>query len=212
MKYTQNLVDVLLKENIEQGLTELVQDFDTSISEMEDCMEQFRIGLNSCRDKHLYNTSVLWNYAGFVNMCAMELKIYMKSVLTSTNNWEMRTHIKTAYLLIHTFYETYDKIQNDYRRLSYHDKMGDDFINNLKKVSESIRQFRKEYLKYISIIRHKNVAHFEVDLLCHIDTMERFQLSQTIEILLKFGNVLNKIGYFLNGEIEFVISNLAVIK
>lgn len=212
MKYTQELVDILLKEKIKQGLTELTQNFDNSIAEMEVCMDKFRIGLNSCRKKHLANTLILWNYAGFVNMCAMDLKIYMKSALASTNNWEMRTHIKTAYLLIHNFYETYNKIQNDYRKLNYHDKIGNDFTNKLQEVSEYIKKFRKEYMKYISVIRNKIVAHFEVDLLYHIDTMERFQLSQTIEILLKFGNILNEIGHLLDIEINFVMSNLSIIK
>lgn len=212
MKYTQTYTDIFLKEKIKQGFVELTNDFDKSILEMELCMDQFHIGLKECRKKHLNNTHILWNYAGFVNMCAMELKIYMKSIFASTNEWEMRTHIKTSYLLIHTFYETYDIIQKDYRKLSYHNKIGDDFALNLRTLSESIKNFRKQYLKNINIIRNNIIAHLNSDLSYHISTMETFQLSQTIETLLEFGNLLNEIGYLLKSEVKFVTSNLANIK
>lgn len=212
MKYIQTYVDVFLKENIKQGLSELTKDFNNSISEMEKCMEQFQIGLKACRNKHLDNTLILWNYAGFVNMCAMELKIHMKSAINSTNDWETRTHIKTAYLLIHGFYETYDKIQKDYCRLNYHQILGDDFNNKLKTISSQVKEFRKLYLKYVSVIRNNYIAHLLPNVEKQIDMMERFQLSQTIEVLLKFGSILNRIGSLLNIEISFVINNLSIIK
>lgn len=212
MKYIQSFVDIFLKENIKQGLADLTQGFDKSISEMEMCMEQFHIGLNACKSKHLDNTFILWNYAGFVNMCAMELKIHMKSVVASTNEWETRTHIKSAYMLIHSFYETYDKIQRDYCKLSYHNDMGEAFNKDLCTIVSAIKEFRKSYLKHIKIIRNNNVAHLLPNVSEQIDMMERFQLSQTIEVLLKFGNILNNLGGILNVEIKYVLAHLSTIK
>ena len=212
MKYIQSFVDIFLKENIKQGLADLTQGFDKGISEMEMCMEQFHIGLNACKSKHLDNTFILWNYAGFVNMCAMELKIHMKSVVASTNEWETRTHIKSAYMLIHSFYETYDKIQRDYCKLSYHNDMGEAFNKDLCTIVSVIKEFRKSYLKHIKIIRNNNVAHLLPNVSEQIDMMERFQLSQTIEVLLKFGNILNNLGGILNVEIKYVLAHLSTIK
>lgn len=212
MKYTQTYTDIFLKEDIKQCLDELTRDFDNSIINMELCMEQFLIGLKECKKKKLNNTLVLWNYAGFINLCAMELKIYLKSIVSSTNEWEMRTHIKTSYLLIHSFYDTYNIIQKDYYRLSYHEQIGNNFTNDKKDIVASLRHFRKLYLKNIKIIRNRITAHLNSDMSYHISIMETFQLSQTIETLLEFGNILNKIGVLLNKEIKFVMSNLDRIK
>ena len=212
MRYTQTFVDVILKANIRQGLSELTQNFDDSICEMEKCMEQFQIGLKVCEKKQLENTYILWNYAGFVNMCAMELKIHMKATVSSTNEWESRTHIKAAYMLIHSFYEAYDIIHKDYNQLTYHQRIGDDFIKSLENNTHVIREFRKAYLKHIKIIRNNNAAHLLPNVVEQIDTMERFQLSQTIEVLLKFGNILNMIGGVLNAEIKYVLANLDSIR
>lgn len=212
MRYVQTYTDIFLKENIKQGLTSLTHDFDENISLMEKCMKQFEIGLIACKKKNLHNTLILWNYAGFINMCAMELKIHMKSVLNSTNEWETRTHIKTAYLLIHSFYETYDKIQRDYRKLQHHQHIGEAFKKELDTISSEIKEFRKLYLRNVSIIRNNNVAHLIPDITIQIKTMEQFQLSQTIEVLLKFGNILNNIGTTLGGEMGYVSENLSTIK
>lgn len=212
MKYTQTYTDIFLKENIMQRLNELTFDFDNSIANMELCMEQFHIGLKECKTKKLNNTIVVWNFAGFINMCAMELKIYIKSIVSSTNEWEMRTHIKTSYLLIHSFFETYNTIQKDYYGLSYHEEIGNNFTNDLKDIIVSIRHFRKLYLNNIKIIRNKIIAHLNSDISYHISTMETFQLSQTIETLFEFDGILNKIGAVLNKEMKYVMSNIDKIK
>ena len=86
------------------------------------------------------------------------------------------------------------------------------FNNKLKTISSQVKEFRKSYLKYVSVIRNNYIAHLLPNVEEQIDMMERFQLSQTIEVLLKFGSILNRIGSLLNIEISFVIKNLSIIK
>lgn len=203
MNYKTDFTDVFLLDRIKENEPDLIANFDKSISEIEMCMSELQKGIKICKNKHLNDILIVWNFATFINVASIELKAYFKALVNSTNNWEFRIHLKSAYLLIHSFYETYDKIQKDYRRLEYHKEISLDYDKLLADLTREVHDFRNNYLAHLKSIRNTVLAHINTKMETYIETMEDLKLSDTIKVVLDFHNILLKFGKLLSMELKY---------
>ena len=216
MKYTKSPLDCFLQQRINNNAKELKSTLNETLQIEQDCLEQICLSINHCKKnitaceeqiKKCSSASLpvyeakktafkdnltIWNMLGHIQMASIEMKEYLKRLsVTDIDEWEQRDVIKSAYTAI---YETSKKLI--------------DTTGNIIKFIQSyfpsydygtLAVARKELTRFIEqnkaeLTRVRIDAHRDVEVSTQIDIIEGLHLAEAVQLIIDYGNVINKLG------------------
>ena len=215
MQYKQSPLDYFLQQRISDNAKELKCKFNETLQEELSCLEQIRYSINHCkknivacdkagnassthiienRKSAFQDNLTIWNMIGHIQMTSIEMKEYLKRLcVNDIDEWEQRAIIKSAHTAI---YETSKKlvdctseaivfIKRNFPRFDYRI-----FAASRKELTT----FRDNKTAELTHIRKSLDAHREYDVATQVDILEGLHISNAIQLIIEYGNIINNLG------------------
>jgi hypothetical protein len=232
MKYKQSPLDRFLQQRISDNAKELKTVLNETLQTEQDCLEQILFSINHCKkniaacEKQIEKCNlkslpayesrksafkenlIIWNMMGHIQMASIEMKECLKRLSTEDiDDWEQRDMIKSAYI---TIYETSKKLVDSTAEIIK-------FINHyfpsfdceaFKLTRKELTTFRENNTAELTRVRNSIAAHRDEEVSTQIEMIEGLHLSDTVELIIEYGNIVNKLGSVTNPIIELGIKRL----
>lgn len=218
MKNNKSILDIFLENRIKENKNVLSDNLSESLLKEQACLDQICQSIKHCRkniercDKMKCGSDFasirklesrraafvdnlnLWNTMGHIQMASIEIKEVIKRLSSvELNEWEKQDIVRTAYVSI---YETSKKLIDSTGKLII-------FLNNyfpdtenheFKTVRKQLTTFRENHSLELKNVRNSIAAHRDEDVLVQVRTMEEIQISEAIQLITEYGNIVNKLG------------------
>ena len=136
----------------------------------------------------------IWNTMGHIQMASIEIKESIKRLSSvELDEWEKQDIVGTAYISI---YETSKNLVDSTGKLivflkNYFPAIeSDDF----KAVRKELTTFREKHSLELKNVRNSIAAHRDGDVLVQVRTMEETHISEAVQLITEYGNIVNKLG------------------
>ncbi len=232
MKYKQSPLDSFLQQRISDNAKELKDTLNETLQIEQDCLEQIRLSINHCKKNIAVSEEQLkkcnpvslpvyeakraafkdnltiWNMLGHIQMASIEMKEYLKRLSgKDIDEWEQRDVIKSAYTAI---YETSKKLVDTtgytIKFIQCHFPSYD--YGTFAAVKKELTRFREQNTAKLTRIRNGIDAHRDVEVSAQIDIIEGLHLSEAIQLIIDYGNIVNRLGYVTSPIKELGIKRL----
>ena len=232
MKYKKSPLDCFLQQRISDNAKELKNTLNETLQEEQDCLElihgcimhckqniancEERINKCSLAARSIYETKKLafkdnltiWNLLGHIQMASIEMKECLKRLsVNDIDEWEQRDVIKSAYTAI---YETSKKLVDTTGSVikfiqHYFPNYGYATFAAAKK---ELTKFREQNTAELTRVRNSVDAHRDLEVSTQIDTIEGLHLSEAVQLIIDYGNIVNKLGEVTSPIKELGINRL----
>lgn len=201
--FLKTAFDIDLESRMEAGKKDLEKTFKANFETQEQTLSIIIEAVNYSKHNNLVGNKLIWNTAGYINITGYDLKIIGRELFFSTNEWQKRYFSRQACLLIY-------ELTNDIPSL-----LGKDFRSELNKLSDAhtlvmelnlitkaISDYKKDNHERLKNIRNVSVAHRDKDFFEQLSIIESIQWSEIIEYLVRFDNIMNDLGGFLQKVVQ----------
>lgn len=232
MKYKNSILDNFLQKRISDNAKELKNTLNNALQMEQECLEQIRLSINHCKHNiavceeqikkcsmaslYIYEAKksafkvnlTIWNALGHIQMTSIEMKEYLKRLsVEDVDDWEQRAVIKSAYTAI---YETSKKLVDATGEII---KFIKDYFPSYDYVAftgvrKELTKFREENAVELTRVRKGIDAHRDVEISVQIDIIERLHLSEAVQLITNYGNIVNKLGNVTSPIIKLGIKRL----
>lgn len=232
MEYKKSPLDIFLQKRISDNAEELKNTLNETLQMEQDCLEQIRLSIEHCKKniavceaqikkcgiaslpiyeakKSAFKDNLtIWNTLGHIQMTSIEVKEYLKRLsVEDIDEWEQRTVIKSAYTAI---YETSKKLIDT---TGYIIKFIKHCFPNydygvFATARKKLAKFREENTAELTRIRNGIDAHRDVEVSAQIDIIERLHLSEAVQLITDYGNIVNRLGKVTSPIIELGLKRL----
>lgn len=144
-----------------------------------------KLGIDLNKDvEMIFNTN---NLKILITISTLDLLVNTKGLITSKNEWEKVFHIKNTFLIIYETINTCNQINKIYKE--YNELIFDE----IKEIRSILKPFSRN--GRIGFIRNKTIGHIhlEKNFEIYFDTIDSFNLSESLSLINDFINGLNKI-------------------
>lgn len=232
MQYKQNPLDYFLQRRISDNAKELKCKFNETLQEEQSCLEQIRYSINHCKkniaacEKYIKKNNIssihvienkksafkdnltIWNMIGHIQMASIEMKEYLKRLCANDiDEWEQRAIIKSAYTAI---YETSKRLVDSTSETIVFIKRN--FPNFDYRIFATRRKelttFRDNKTAELTHVRKSLDAHRESDIAVQVDILEGLHISDAVQLILEYGNIVNNLGGTTQPIIELGLKRL----
>jgi len=231
MKYKKSPLDCFLQQRISDNAKELKNTLNKTLQEEQDCLELIHGCIRHCKQnianceerinkcslaaKSIYETKKLafkdnltiWNMLGHIQMASIEMKECLKRLsVNDVDEWEQRDVIKSAYTAI---YETSKKLIDTTGSVMIfiqHNFPDYDYAT-FAAAKKELTKFREQNTAELTRVRNSVDAHRDLEVSTQIDTIEGLHLSEAVQLIIGYGNIVNKLG-----EVTIPIKELGITR
>lgn len=234
MKYKKSPLDSFLQQRISDNARELKNTLNETLQTEQDCLEQIRLSLNHCKkniadiERQVKKCSLaslpvyeakkaafkdnltIWNMLGHIQMASIEMKEYLKRLsVENIDEWEQRDVIKSAYTAIYeTSKKLVDTTGNIIKFIQHYFPSYD--YGTFAVAKKELTRFREQNTAELTRVRNGIDAHRDVEVSTQIDLIEGLHLAEAVQLIIDYGNIVNKLGNVTNPIIELGIKRLQV--
>lgn len=231
MEYRKSLLDCFLQQRISDNAKELKNTLNVTLQNEQDCLEEIRICINHCKkniaacDEQIKKCSLvsvpvfeakktafkdnltIWNMMGHIQMASIEMKEYLKRLsVEDVDEWEQRDAIKSAYTAI---YETSKKLVDTTGHIIKFVQcyFPDYNYGALAEARKELTRFRNQNTAELTRVRNGIDAHRDLEINVQIEVIEGLHLAEAVQLIIDYGNIVNKLG-----EVTSPIKELGIIR
>ena len=218
MKYKKSPLDYFLQQRISDNAKELKNTINETLQNEQDCLKQICICIDHCKQNianceerikkcslaslPIYETKksafkdnlTIWNMLGHIQMASIEMKEYLKRLsVKDIDEWEQRDAIKSAYTAI---YETSKKLidtTGSVMKFIQCHFPGYDYMS-FAAAKKELTRFREQNTIELTRVRNSVDAHRDLEVSVQIDTIEGLHLAEAVQLIIDYGNIVNKLG------------------
>ena len=144
---------------------------------------------------------------GHIQMASIEMKECLKRLsVNDVDEWEQRDVIKSAYTAI---YETSKKLIDTTGSIMIfiqHNFPDYDYAT-FAAAKKELTKFREQNTAELTRVRNSVDAHRDLEVSMQIDTIEGLHLSEAVQLIIGYGNIVNKLG-----EVTIPIKELGITR
>lgn len=235
MKYKNSPLDCFLQKRISDNAKELKNTINESLQIEQDCLEQICLSINHCKknitacEEQIKKCSlaslpvyeakksafkdnlIIWNMIGHIQMASIEMKEYLKRLsVEDIDEWEQRDIIKSAYTAI---YETSKKLVDttgDIIKFIQRCFLGYDY-GAFVAARKELTRFREQNTTELTRVRNSIDAHRDMEVSTQIETIEGLHLAEAVQLIINYGNIINRLGYVTSPIKELGIKRLQAV-
>lgn len=235
MKYKNSPLDCFLQKRISDNAKELKNTINESLQIEQDCLEQICLSINHCKknitacEEQIKKCSlsslpvyeakksafkdnlIIWNMIGHIQMASIEMKEYLKRLsVEDIDEWEQRYIIKSAYTAI---YETSKKLVDttgDIIKFIQRCFLGYDY-GAFVAARKELTRFREQNTTELTRVRNSIDAHRDMEVSTQIETIEGLHLAEAVQLIINYGNIINRLGYVTSTIKELGIKRLQAV-
>ena len=236
MKNNKSILDIFLENRIKENKTVLSDNLNESILKEQACLEQICQSIKHCKKKiescdrmkcgsdfasfrklelrraALVDNLNIWNTMGHIQMASIEIKESIKRLSSvELDEWEKQDIVETAYVSI---YETSKNLVDSTGKLivflkNYFPAIESDEFKTIRK---ELTTFREKHSFELKNVRNSIAAHRNEDVLVQVRTMSEIHISEAIQLITEYGNIVNELGTVTSPLCQLGICRLEATK
>ena len=148
---------------------------------------------------------------GHIQMASIEMKEYLKRLsVEDIDEWEQRDIIKSAYTAI---YETSKKLVDttgDIIKFIQRCFLGYDY-GAFVAARKELTRFREQNTTELTRVRNSIDAHRDMEVSTQLETIEGLHLAEAVQLIINYGNIINRLGYVTSPIKELGIKRLQAV-
>lgn len=236
MKNNKSILDIFLENRIKENKTVLSDNLNESILKEQACLEQICQSIKHCKKKiescdrmkcgsdfasfrklelrraAFVDNLNIWNTMGHIQMASIEIKESIKRLSSvELDEWEKQDIVGTAYVSI---YETSKNLVDSTGKLivflkNYFPAIESDEFKTIRK---ELTTFREKHSFELKNVRNSIAAHRNEDVLVQVRTMSEIHISEAIQLITEYGNIVNELGTVTSPLCQLGICRLEATK
>lgn len=232
MKYKKSPLDRFLEQRISDNAEQLKNTLDETLKNELECLELIQRSIVHCKKNiaaceelikkcnsvslHIYEAKksafkdnlTIWNMFGHIQMTSIEMKEYLKRLsVKDIDELEQRFIIKSAYTAM---YETSKRlIDTTGNLIKFIQTYYPDYdYGELVAARKELTRFREQNTAEFTRIRKGIDAHRDLEVSEQIEIIEGLHSAQAIQLIVDYGNIVNKLGESTHAINELGIKRL----
>lgn len=218
MKNNKSILDIFLENRIKENKKVLSDNLSESLLKEQACLDQICQSITHCkkniescdrmkcgsgfasirklelRRAAFVDNLNIWNTMGHIQMASIEIKESIKRLSSvELDEWEKQDIVGTAYISI---YETSKNLVDSTGKLTVFLKNYFPAIESdeFKAVRKELTTFREKHSLELKNVRNSIAGHRDGDVLVQVRTMEETHISEAVQLITEYGNIVNKLG------------------
>lgn len=205
--------DKLLEDNIKANKLTLIKSFENNFKIQESTLELFVNGIKHSDSNRFYDTKLIWNIAGFINIVSYDIKIIGKDLTFAESEYQKRLYCRIASLIIYeAINDIFELLGRDFNKLFTVKILNKEIEQQLKIIKQNLNQYKSTNFEKLKAIRNVAIAHRDIDLLKQIEQIENINWSEIIGLLTEFDKILNALGGTIQQIINIGLEKLDELK
>ena len=137
----------------------------------------------------------IWNMAGYINLTSCDLKIIVRDMTFSDNDWQRKLYARHGYLLI---YGSLENILNLCGKglidtlKDFENK--DTLLANIRNATKLLSNFKNQHIEHIKDVRNKVVGHRDQNVLLQLKAVKSITWIDSFNLFKTYDEILNKLG------------------
>lgn len=190
--------DKKFAEQVKKDKEILEGNFESTLKKAEQTLKLFEEPVNLSQALNLERNTSFWNSARYINITSLDLKIIMKHLAFSIDEWEKRYFARQASLLIYESIEDiFALLGNEFKKVTEDFLKDNAFKENLKIIRMELNTFKQKHVEKLKRHRNISIAHRDKDTQSQLQTIYSISWLESINMCTAFDKILNQIGNFL---------------
>ena len=170
--FPKSEVDKYIENQIAND-ADLLRTFETNFHNQEEALSII-ISAKKHAEKHsMISNVIFWNAAGFISMSSFDLKIIVKEMNFSTNEWAKRYFARQACQLIYELTnDLFEILNKDFEKEIAKLTNNETIKTSLKNIRRELNQFKEIYFTKLKEIRNVASAHRDKDIFLQLEIIE----------------------------------------
>ncbi|MCW3105547.1 MAG: hypothetical protein JWQ09_53 [Segetibacter sp.] len=212
-EYNKNIIDKDLEKLIDQDKAQLTQTYEQNFQTQEQTLSIIVSSLRHTKFNNFKDNEIIWNISGYVNIISYDIKIITRDLTFARSEWQKRHYARQACLII---YESMDDIfkllGKEFNNLTKNRLDITELQVELKEIRQNLNTFKLGYSEKLYEIRNVSIAHRDNEVLKQIELIQQISWYDTIEMIMQYDVILNRLGAFLTKLIGKGLADLSELK
>ncbi|AMM50540.1 hypothetical protein TH61_04230 [Rufibacter sp. DG15C] len=190
--FEKTIIDIELEKRIALNRKEIETKFQISFDKLDFALSQIAEGVAYCNLTKWKDVEEVWNVAGFITMTYYDLKILLKELTISDNEWRKRYFARQACLLIYEAIEDVPKLigRKFTTQIVALLSKSEIHIEQLRQIKQAISEYNNKHKPLLSKIRHSCIAHREHRMLDQIKLINQISWQTILPLVSEFDTIL----------------------
>lgn len=211
--YNKSSLDKELEDLISKDRINLMATYDANFQEQEQTFSFIVHSIKHAEFNNFNDNKLIWNIAGFINIISYDLKIIVRDLIFAQTEWQKRHYARQACLIIYESVDSlFELLGKDFKELTKNRLNISELEEILKDIRKDLNLFKTTNSKKLHEIRNVAIAHRDNEVLRQVEIIQQINWHETIQMILKFDNILNKLGSFSQSLINKGLSDLTELK
>lgn len=170
-------------------------DIKNKLTTLEKTLEVIAAGVKEAKRKNLPAVEKIWNMAGYINTCSLDLAVVGEALMFETDSWKKRYYARMG--AVNMYEATVDipkMIGKDFRSMVLTLPDGDKFIEHLTKKLKNLNNFKVNHALWLKDIRVCCAAHRDQQLSEQLRIVFEISPTKVLTLIAEFDSLLNELG------------------